>query len=116
MIVRELIARLGLTPAAGAAGFERAVRGGYCGDLLSEVMAHAPPGCVWATVQGHPNIIAVALLREMAAVVVAGGRPPDAETLAKADREGIPLLTAGESVYVLVGRMHAVGIGGAPAD
>lgn len=111
MRVRELIERLGLTLVAGASGLERPVNGGHCGDLLSDVMANAPHGCVWLTVQGHQNIVAVALLREMAAVVLVGGRQPEEETRRKADREGIPLATTADSAYALAGRMHALGVG-----
>ena len=54
-------------------------------------MGNAPAGCAWMTVQGHQNIIAVAVLREMAAIVITGGQKPDAETIDKADQEGIPV-------------------------
>ena len=76
MKVAQLVEWFGLEIRAGAAGQEREVRGGYCGDLLSDVMANAPSGSIWLTVQGHLNIVAVALLREMAAVVLTGGPRP----------------------------------------
>ena len=63
-----------LEAAAGRNGLEREVNAGYCGDLLSDVMANAPVGCIWLTVQGHQNIVAVAVLREMAAVILTGDR------------------------------------------
>ena len=52
MIVRELAENYKLKVAAGAEGLDREVRRGYCGDSLSDVMANAPIGCVWLTVQG----------------------------------------------------------------
>jgi predicted transcriptional regulator len=112
MNVREMSERLGLKPAAGTRGMERTVTSGYCGDLLSDVMAHAPRGCVWLTVQGHQNIIAVAVLRESAAVVLAGGRLPDEDTLLKADQERIPVLLWPEGAYELAGRLYTMGITG----
>jgi hypothetical protein len=116
MKVAQLAEWLKMEPAAGNTGLQREVRGGYCGDLLSDVMANAPPGCVWMTVQGHMNIVAVALLRDVAAIVLTGDRRPDAETVARADQEGIPLLTWRGSSYELAGELHALGVGAPPAE
>jgi len=116
MRLRELIEFFGLEVAAGANGLDREVKEGYCGDLLSEVMANAPLSCVWLTVQGHQNIVAVAVLREMAAVVVTGGRSPERETLARADQEGIPILKWPRSAFELAGKLYTAGVGGEPAE
>lgn len=110
MNVREMLERFGLQAATGDKGLEREIKGGYCGDLLSEIMANAPQGCVWLTVQGHQNIVAVAVLREMAAVVLTGDRAPDEETVRKADQEGIAILISAHSAYELAGRLYAAGV------
>ncbi len=60
MRVRDIKEMLGLELVAGSSGLDRMVQGGYCGDLLSDVMANAPQGGVWLTVQAHQNIVAVA--------------------------------------------------------
>jgi len=109
--VNDLAERCGLQVAAGAKGLARRVKDGYCGDLLSEVMANAPEDCVWLTVQGHQNIVAVAVLREMAAIIVTGGQTPDDETLQKASQEEIPILLGSDSAYQLAGRLYAMGVG-----
>ena len=110
MKTQDLIDRFGLTAAAGKAGADREIAGGYCGDLLSEVMANAPIGCVWMTIQVHQNIVAVAVLREMAAIVLAMDNQPDPETCEKADREKIPILLYSGSSYELAGKLYAAGI------
>ena len=92
MRVKDLVEKFKLQVAGGKKGLDREITEGYCGDLLSDVMGNAPAGCAWMTVQGHQNIIAVAVLREMAAIVITGGQKPDAETIEKADQEGIPIL------------------------
>lgn len=114
MKVRVLVEGFNLQPVAGAQGMDRDVKGGYCGDLLSDVMAKAPIGCIWLTVQGHLNIVAVAVLREMAAIVITGGREPDEETVQKANQERLPVLTSPDSAFELAGRLYALGIGAAP--
>jgi len=111
MTIKELAARFSLQVAAGEQGLDRKVEDGYCGDLLSEVMANAPEGCVWLTVQGHQNVVAVAVLREMAGIIITGGQTPDEETLQKANQEGIPILLSSETAYQLAGRLYSEGIG-----
>ena len=111
MNVKELAERFRLQVAAGQNQLDRQIQGGYCGDLLSDVMANAPNGCIWLTVQTHQNIVAVAVLHEMAAVILTGGHEPDQETIDKANEEGIPILVWSESAFELAGKIHAAGIG-----
>jgi len=110
MKVSELVERFGLTVAAGERGLDRVVEGGYCGDLLSEVMANAPLGCVWLTIQVHQNIVAVAVLKEMAAVILAGGNSPDEGSRARADEEGIPVLLTPSDSFSMAGKLFSAGI------
>jgi predicted transcriptional regulator len=111
MIVKELVESFDIKVAAGEKGLYRQVKDGYCGDLLSEIMANAPEGCVWLTIQGHQNIVAVAVLREMAAIIITGGQSPDDETVQKANQEGIPILLWSRSAFELAGRLFALGVG-----
>ncbi|MDM8538566.1 hypothetical protein QUF70_17560 [Desulfobacterales bacterium HSG17] len=111
MIVKELADKLGLETAAGKQGMERKITDGYAGDLLSDVMGKAPDGCIWLTVQGHQNVVAIAVLKEMAAIVLVGGHEPDEDTIEKADQENIPLLLYPESAFVLAGKIYETGIG-----
>jgi len=108
--VKDLIEKFGLRAAAGEKGLGRLIKSGYCGDLLSDVMANAPEGCVWLTIQSHQNIIAVAVLREMACIVITGEHAPDTDTVGKADNEGIPLLLWPGSAYTLAGSIYSTGI------
>jgi len=112
MKVEWLVKSLGLEVKAGGNQLHQEVTGGYVGDLLSDVMAHSTSGNVWVTIQTHPNIIAVASLKEMAAILLAGGREPDPETLKKAEEEGIPLLTSPLPAFELVRRLCQEGISG----
>lgn len=111
MRVKNLVDKFDLTVTAGKSGLDREVTDGYCGDLLSEIMGNAPIGCAWMTVQGHQNIVAVAVLREMAAIIITGGKTPDDETIKKADQENIPILLWPSSSFSLAGRLFSAGIG-----
>lgn len=110
MTVKDLIDKFGLKLAAGGNGIGRLVKSGYCGDLLSDVMANAPEGCAWLTIQSHQNIIAVAVLREMACIIITGGHTPDTETVVKAETEGVPVLLWPGSAYILAGMIYSAGI------
>ena len=110
MNVKEFAERFNLHVAAGQKELHRQIQGGYCGDLLSDVMANAPTGCIWLTVQAHQNIVNVAVLHEMAAIVLTGGQTPDQETIDRANQEGIPLLLGSHSAYDLAGQAVAAGL------
>ena len=111
MTVNDLVEKLGLKVAAGSQGLEREVSGGYASDLLSDVMAGAEPGAVWVIIQVHQNVVAVAVLKELGAVLLAGGRQPDADALAKADEEGVPILLSQQNAFTLAGKLYALGLG-----
>jgi hypothetical protein len=70
-------------------------------DVLSYAIAHAEKGQIWITHHTHPNIIAVAVLKELAAVIVAGGGKPDSETVRRAEEEGIPFYVSSRQAYDL---------------
>lgn len=108
--VKQFVEQFKLYVAAGQNDLDRQIQGGYCGDLLSDVMANAPIGCVWLTVQAHQNIVKVALLREMAAIVLTGGQSPDQETIERANQEGLPILMWSGSAFALAGQAHSAGV------
>ncbi|MGD2125339.1 MAG: hypothetical protein PVG99_04620 [Desulfobacteraceae bacterium] len=111
MKVAEVQKILKLQAATGEKGLDREATGGYCGDLLSDVMANATQGALWLTIQSHQNIVAVAVLKELAAIILVNGRLPDEETKVKAEDEGIPILLSPLPAYQLAGRLYELGIG-----
>ena len=70
------------------------IEGIYVGDLLSFVMANAKPNQLWLTVQTHPNIIAIASLLELSAVIVVSGVEIPQETIDLANEQGILLISS----------------------
>ena len=82
------------------------VRRGYVGDLLSDVMANSKEGDIWITRQVHPNIVAVASLKEHAGIILIQGAVAMSETLEKATNEGIPILESDLSAFEVAGRLY----------
>ncbi|NLF16386.1 MAG: hypothetical protein GX595_03905 [Lentisphaerae bacterium] len=105
MTVEELVALLGLDPIHLEDPSSRTVTTAYCGDLLSDVMAHCPPGAVWFTVQAHVNCIAVAEVRDIACVVLVNGVSPDPQTAARAAAQGVTLCGSERSSAALCMRL-----------
>ncbi len=71
----------------------------FIGDLLSWVMGHAKNNDAWITILGHPNIIAVALLRELACVIIAHDAQVQPETIDKANEEDFLILKSPLSAF-----------------
>ena len=80
---------------------------GYTCDLLSWVMAHGEPGMAWVTVQTHLNVIAVAVLSEMACVILPESIEMEQESLDKAIAEGMTVLQSPLPAYEICGRLYA---------
>ncbi len=110
MQLDEIARHLALDVLAAPDKLDADVTGGYACDLLSYVMANSRAGNLWITIQGHPNIVAVASLIGLAGVVVVEGAKVEAVTLEKAEKEGIPILTTRETAYTIAGRLYGLGV------
>ena len=83
---------------------------GYCSDLLSCVMAGAQGSGIWITLQSHMNIIAVAALLDLSAIIITEDAQPDANTLAKANEKSVILLSTPLRSYEVAGRLWEMGL------
>ena len=110
MKVSDIQKTLDLELAAGRKGLDREVSGGYCGDLLSDVIAHSGKGEIWLTIQTHQNILAVAVLKELGAIILVNGHKPDEDTKLRADEEVIPILLSPLSAFELAGKLQRAGL------
>lgn len=105
MQVKDIITTLNLTVFGGIQGLAHEVTGGYTSDLLSDVMGHAENGKIWITLQTHKNVIAIAALKDLAAVILIKGLEPDADMLAQAEEEGIPVLGTNDQAFETTGKI-----------
>ena len=71
----------------------------FCCDLLSIAMGRAPEGCAWVTVMGNLNSIAVAVLADVACIVLAENMPLDADAQARAEAENVTVLRTSLPVF-----------------
>lgn len=111
MNLQQIIDRLNLTVLTEPREFsEIAPTGGYSSDLLSCVMAGAKKGHLWTTLQAHLNIVAVAALNEVAAIIITENAQPDAISIAKANQQGVILLSTPQATYEINGKLWELGI------
>lgn len=104
----KVIADLELTLLTDPRTLERQILGAYCGDLLSDVLAHASPGDIWITIHRHRNIIAVASLANLNGIIITGNRNPEPDTLEFAQKEGMPLFTTPLKNFQAAGRLYNI--------
>ena len=109
MTIKELIPLIEAKELTKEADLNKEVLCGYTCDLLSWVMGHGQEGMAWVTVQTHMNVIAVALLSDMACVIMPEGIEMEKESLDKADAEGMCVLQSPLSSDEICGRRHEKG-------
>lgn len=106
MTVKELAEKTGLKLCSGASGLQREIKGGYTSDLLSDVMGNAGEGQVWITLQTHKNIMAIASLKELAAIIIVKGFKPEEDTIAESETEGIPIFSTSRQTFEITGEVY----------
>ncbi len=87
MKVTDIVQKLDLQVFSGHEGLGREITGGYSSDLLSNVMGNADAGTVWITIQTHRNVIAIAALKELAAVIIPSDEKPGDDTVSQSDEK-----------------------------
>lgn len=98
MKITEVVERLGLEVIT-MPDPDAEVEGCYVGDLLSWVMGRASAGNLWITIMTNLNIIAVASLAGVSAVVIAESAELAPDVKATAEAQGINLLRSKLASY-----------------
>ena len=112
MQLKQIIEELGLTQATNLQVPEVEVQTGYVSDLLSNVMGQAAENYIWVTMQGHPNIAAIASLLSLACVVVAGDAAIDSETIERANENEVLIFKTAQSSFAVTGKLYTLGVKG----
>jgi serine kinase of HPr protein (carbohydrate metabolism regulator) len=86
------------------------ITNGYIGDLLSQVMAGAKPGSLWITIQSHLNIIGVAVMTNIPAIIICEGHNVPDNVIEKADEEKIAIFNSQDNAFQLAGKLFECGI------
>lgn len=106
MKVRDIVEALNLKVLSGQQGLDKEVEGCYVSDLLSDVMGNAEMNNIWITLQTHKNVMAIASLKELAAVILVKGQSASDDTLEQSNDEGIPFLSTDEETFDIAGKIY----------
>ena len=108
MNVKELAETLQLEILTGDIHLDREVKGGYCGDLLSWVMSRAQKDNAWITIMSNTNIVAVAVLTDVACIILCENVVPEPECLEKAMEQEVAVLKSSCSAFELAQKMNGL--------
>ena len=77
------------------------IDGCYCSDLLSHCMSNISEGNLWITVQVNMNIVAIAVLTELSAIIISQDMTVDDAVIQKAKHENVTILRSSLPSYEL---------------
>jgi hypothetical protein len=100
MRLSELKCALGLE-VLSEGDLSREVQGCYCSDLLSHCMSNIDSGNLWITVQVNINIVAIAVLTELSAIIISQDMTVDSSVIEKATEENITIFRSPLPSYEL---------------
>lgn len=85
---------------------DKVVKGCYISDLLSDVMAKSREGELWITLQIHPNIVAVSVIKGLSAILLTNNRQPEEETAKRAEKERMTILVYPGTTFEAAGKIY----------
>lgn len=111
MNLQTIIEKLNLTLLTEERDFSSIqIESGYQSDLLSCVMTGAQPQSIWITLIANINIVAVASLLEISAIIITENAQPNQETISRANMEEVVLLSTSASNFQVAGQLWDLGI------
>lgn len=90
----------------------RQASGGVASDVMSHVIVRGFRGMVWITSLANMNVLAVAVMKEAACVLLAGGAQMSEPVLERAQAEHVVVLESDKSAFELAGLMYEGGLRG----
>ncbi|MCX8111340.1 MAG: DRTGG domain-containing protein [Syntrophorhabdaceae bacterium] len=106
MTLGELADSLGFEILTGDINLKREIKSGYVSDLLSDVIANIEMDSVWITIQRHINILGVAKLKDVAAIIIPRNLQLDKDVIEKAKEENIAILRDSRSAFEIAGLIY----------
>jgi predicted transcriptional regulator len=88
------------------------VKTAFGADLMSDVLAFAKAGSLLLTGLTNTQVIRIANVLDIAAIILVRGKKPQTESLALAKELQIPILTTKYILFETAGRLYARGIVG----
>lgn len=106
MILSEVTKHLGCEVLTGTVNLDKDIQDGYVSDLLSDVIGYIKENSIWITIQRHINILGVAKLKDVVAIIIPRSLHIDDNVIEKAREEGIAILRDQRSAFELSGLIY----------
>lgn len=82
------------------------IKGAFAGDMLSFVLANAKEGEIWLTIQTHINIIPVAVMKGIPAIVFVSSKKCEEDVINKAKEEKVALISTEYPMFEACGIIY----------
>ena len=110
MNIRDLIRIIDGKLITQPMNLSREIKGGFGGDLMSDVLASIQPEAVLLTGLCNPQVVRTAQMADVTAIVLVRGKHPPAETIRLANEENVPLISTPYGMFEVCGRLHDEGL------
>ncbi|HOH27337.1 MAG TPA: hypothetical protein PK125_00760, partial [Syntrophorhabdus sp.] len=106
MKLSDLAKKTGCEILTGNVNLDKDIEDGYVSDLLSDVIGNIKENSVWITIQRHMNILGVAKLKDVAAILIPRNLQLEDSMIEKASEERIAILRNPRSAFELAGLIY----------
>lgn len=106
MRLSEIVQNLGCEVLTGSVNLDKDVKEGYVSDLLSDVIANIGENSIWITIQRHINILGVAKLRDVIAILIPRNLQLEDTVVEKAVEQEVAILRDPRSAFELSGIIY----------
>jgi predicted transcriptional regulator len=96
---------------AGAGRLELEIDRAYAVDLLSDVLALTDEQTTLITGNTSPQVIRVAEILSVVAIIFVRGKRPTESTVSYAEHLGIPIISTAKTMFEACGVLYAHGVG-----
>jgi predicted transcriptional regulator len=108
MTLSEVAKHLGCEVLTGNVNLDKDIKDGYVSDLLSDVIGNIKDNSIWITIQRHINILGVAKLKDVIAIIIPRSLQLEENVIEKAKEEGIAILRDPRSAFELSGLIYTL--------
>ena len=112
MKLREIKEILNADVIVGEDKLDIEVKTAFGADLMSDVLAFAKAGSMLLTGLTNTQVVRIANVLDIAAIILVRGKKPPAEAISMARDFHIPILTTKNILFETAGRLYAKGIVG----
>ena len=110
MKVKEVIAISNGTLLTPDVNLDREIKGGFSGDLMSDVLASVQAEAVLITGLCNPQVVRTALIADVRLIIFARGKKPGEDILNLAIDENLPVAASPLGLYEISGRLKQAGL------